>query len=166
MRFIKPDVGYWERKFIAYMHDPLDKVLKIPGHEERAARFLEKYGVQRPNEEFWKTADKIASGFERGYLPSYSSDPRNNGAIDFAVSPVITHPTSEAAPVRIRLDEEAEVKPERVYQELIEFIEKNIGMKPGAGGYSDRFRDNNERFSIARFLYTHLILRFRLAEEM
>jgi len=165
MTFSSPNTAYWERKFIAYMHDPFDKVLRIPGHEERAARFLEKYGLQRPNEAFWKTADGIAAGFERGYVPSHSPDPRSNGAVNFTASPVITHPTSEPAPLRISIHGKPEINPGRVYQELVEFIEKKIGMKPGKGGYSDKFKDNNDRFAIARFLYTHLVLRFRLAEE-
>ena len=66
MTFIKPDTAYWDRKFIAYMHDPLDKILQIRGHEERAALMLGKYGLQKPNEEFWKKADGISAGFERG----------------------------------------------------------------------------------------------------
>ncbi|MBW1924970.1 MAG: type III-B CRISPR-associated protein Cas10/Cmr2 [Deltaproteobacteria bacterium] len=165
MTFEKPDTGYWERKFIAYMHDPLDKVLQIPGHEERAAQFLDKYGLQKPNEEFWKKADAIAAGFERGQVPSYSSDPNRNGAVDFMKHPIITHPTSAKAQLRIVLPDAEEGGLEYINEKLLEFIEKEIGMKPGRGGYSDRFKGDEDLFAIARFLYTHLILRFRLAEN-
>lgn len=103
MTFQKPDSAYWERKMIAYMHDPLDKILQIKGHEERAALFLEKYGLQKPNEEFWKKADTIAAGFERGQVPSYSADPNKNGAVDFLNNPIITHPTSEQDQLKISI---------------------------------------------------------------
>lgn len=165
MTFTKPDTGYWDRKFIAYMHDPPDKVFGIPGHEERAALFLEKYGLQKPNEEFWKKADGIAAGFERGQVPSYSPDQNKNGAVNFLENPIITHPTSERAHLKIVLEGSDKKFAEYISKELIDFIEKDIGIKPGEGGYSDKFKGDDDRFAVARFLYTHLILRFRLAEE-
>jgi len=165
MTFLKPDSGYWERKFIAYMHDPLDKILQIPGHEERSALILEKYGLQKPNEKFWKKADAIAAGFERGQVPSYSTDPNKNGAVDFLKNPVITHPTSEKAQVKITLPAVDSETAKYINDKLLEFMEKEIGMKPGQGGYSDEFKGDEERFAIARFLYTHLALRFKLAEH-
>ena len=165
MTFTKPDADYWERKFIAYMHDPLDKIFRIQGHGERAALFLDKYGLQKPNEDFWKKADVIAAGFERGQVPSYSADPNKNGAVDFLKNPVITHPTSEKAHLRISLPEGESKTIEHIDKKLLEFIEKEIGMKPGQGGYSDQFKGEEEQFSVARFLFTHLVLRFKLAEN-
>ena len=165
MTFAKPDSAYWERKFIAYMHDPLDKVLRIQGHGERAAQFIERYGLQKPNEDFWKKADGIAAGFERGQVPSYSDDPDKNGAVDFLKNPVITHPTSKKAHIRISMPAGESKTIEHVSEKLLEFIEKEIGMKPGQGGYSDQFKGEEEQFAVARFLYTHLVLRFKLAEE-
>lgn len=164
MKFSKPDTGYWERKFIAYMHDPFDKVFEIPGHGERSARLIEKYGLQRPNEHFWKKADSVAAGFERGQVPSYSPDPDKNGAVDFLKNPVITHPTSEAAQIEILMPGAGTKSLDDINERLLEFIEKQIGMKPGQGGYSDRFKGREDEFAVARFLYTHLVLRFDLAE--
>ena len=63
MKFKKPDTSYWDNKFAAYMHDPIDKVFQIHGHEERGAKQLEAFGLQKPNDEFWKKADSIAVGF-------------------------------------------------------------------------------------------------------
>jgi len=165
MTFNKPDTSYWDRKFIAYMHDPLDKVFRIQGHEARAAAFLEKYGLQMPNEEHWKTADAIAAGFERGQVPSYSNDPNKNGAIDFLNSPIITHPTSEKSHIHISLPDAGRDAAKIINEALISFIEKDIGIKAGNGGYSDKFKGEENLFAIARFFYTHLVLRFKLAEN-
>jgi len=165
MTFTKPNSGYWERKMIAYMHDPLDKILQIQGHEERSALILEKYGLQKPNEEFWKKADAIAAGFERGQVPSYSTDPNKNGAVDFLKNPVITHPTSEKAQLKISIPPVDGETAEHINKKILEFMEKEIGMKPGQGGYSDEFKGDEDRFAVARFLYTHLVLRFKLAEK-
>jgi CRISPR-associated protein Cmr2 len=165
MTFKKPDTGYWNQKIIAYLHDPLDKVFKIQGHEERAALFLEKYGPQKTNEEFWKKADGIAAGFERGQVPSYSDDPNKNGAVDFLNNPVITHPTSKKALLKISLPATSSESARNINDKLIEFMEKEIGMRAGQGGYSDKFQGEEERFAAARFIYTHLALRFKLAEH-
>ena len=165
MTFQEPDTGYWERKMIAYMHDPLDKVLQIQGHEERAALFLEKYGLQKPNEEFWKKADGIAAGFERGQVPSYSTDSNKNGAVDFLKNPIITHPTSEQAPLKISMPMVDDKTAKQINEKLLRYMESEIGMKAGQGGYSDKFKGDEDRFAVARFLYTHLALRFMLAEH-
>lgn len=165
MTYQKPDTGYWDRKFIAYMHDPIDKIFQIQGHEQRAAQFLEKYGLQKTNEEFWKKADGIAAGFERGQVPSYSADPNKNGAVDFLKNPVITHPTSETARLKISLPAGDGETARRINENLLSFMEQEIGMKAGQGGYSENFKGMEDRFSVARFLYTHLVLRFKLAEQ-
>ncbi|HUT44230.1 MAG TPA: type III-B CRISPR-associated protein Cas10/Cmr2, partial [Desulfobacterales bacterium] len=166
MTFQKSNSGYWERKFIAYMHDSLDKILQINGHGDRAALSLEKFGLQKPNEQFWKKADAIAAGFERGQVPSYSPDENKNGAVDFLENPIITHPTSEKAQLKILFTcANTDNTAEAINQKLMNFIETNIGMKAGQGGYSDEFKGDEDRFAVARFLYTHLTLRFKLAEN-
>jgi len=166
MKFKQPDRTYWENKFAAYMHDPLDKVFKIQGHEERAAQLLEIFGLQLPNKHFWRKADGIASGFERGQVPTYSNDPNKNGAINFMDNPLITHPTSTKACLKIEMSDAPESQSaQQIHADLIRFIKDNIGMHPGQGGYSDDFKDDPDRFAYARFLYTHLALRFKLAEK-
>ena len=166
MKFKKPDTSYWDDKFAAYMHDPIDKVFRIQGHEERGAKQLEVFGLQKPNDEFWKKADSIAAGFERGQVPTHSKNLNLSGAVDFLKNPVITHPTSSKAQLGINLPESITVeRADDISSELLEFLRKNIGMKTGEGGYADRFKNDPDRFSMARFLYTHLVLRFRLAEE-
>lgn len=165
MSFEKPSTTYWNNKFTAYMHDPLDKVFKIRGHEERAAHFLELYGLSPTNDEFWKKADGIAAGFERGQVPSYSSDDNKNGAVDFLETPVITHPTSQKEQLKIILPNYGSDAFQAISDALLTFMECEIGMCAGKGGYSDKFKGDEDRFSIARFFYTHLVLRFKLAEE-
>ena len=166
MKFKKPDTAYWNDKFAAYMHDPIDKVFQIQGHEERGAKQLEAFGLQKPNDEFWKRADSIAAGFERGQVPTYSGNPNINGAVDFLRNPVITHPTSNKSQINLNFTESFSAKDtNNINAELLEFLQEDIGIKAGEGGYSDNFKDDSDRFSIARFLYTHLVLRFRLAEE-
>ena len=91
MNFKKPDRSYWENKFNAYIHDPFDKAFYILEHEERAKRIIEAFGGQAPNEEYYKNADRIASGFERGQVPSYSKDSDKNGAVDFFNNPLIKY---------------------------------------------------------------------------
>jgi len=93
MSWKKPDISYWNNKFAAWWHDPIDKAFDIQKHESRAAAYLQIFGLDRPNDEFWKMADAIAAGFERGQVPTYSADEHKNGAVDFTRMPVITHPT-------------------------------------------------------------------------
>jgi CRISPR-associated protein Cmr2 len=175
---------YWNNKLAAYLHDPFDKAFYIQGHEERAEILLNALGVQKPNEEFWKTADHIASGFDRGQLPSYSADPNKNGAVDFSIDPVLTHPTGGdgvdegATSLKIELPEslkgiDSKEKALRLSEETAEYMYKKLGKEPGDTGYSNKdiFRRNlgsqkgADLFAQARFLYTHLVLRFNLARD-
>ena len=166
MKFKKPNTSYWDDKFAAYMHDPIDKVFRIQGHEERGAKQLEIFGLQKPNEEFWKKADSVAAGFERGQVPTYSKNDNLNGAVDFLKNPVITHPISSRSHLKIDLPESISVeRADDISEELLELLRKNIGMKADEGGYADKFKNDPDKFAMARFLYTHLVLRFRLAEE-
>ena len=50
MSWTKPDTSYWNEKFAAWWHDPIEKVLSIPGHEDRAAVYLLTFGIDRPND--------------------------------------------------------------------------------------------------------------------
>jgi CRISPR-associated protein Cmr2 len=64
-------LAWWQRKIIALLHDPPDKVLGIPGHEERARELVQK--AFKLLEEEWKKAkgaDRIASALDRIPFPS------------------------------------------------------------------------------------------------
>jgi hypothetical protein len=64
-------LAWWQRKIVALLHDPPDKVLDIPGHEERARELVQK--AFKLLEEEWKKAkgaDRIASALDRIPFPS------------------------------------------------------------------------------------------------
>lgn len=163
MTWQKPDTSYWNNKFAAWWHDPIDKVFGIQKHEDRAAAYLQVFGIDRPNDEFWKMADAIAAGFERGQVPTYNADDNKNGTVDFDRNPIITHPTSgvEGSLKIVGMD----ATPDNIHIATMEFLKKNIGMEAGKGDYAARFEKDPSRFAVARLLYTHLVLRFTLAEQ-
>ncbi len=152
---------YWTNKFISYIHDPFDKMMELRGHEERAKAIIKEFGEQVPNKDasIWKISDGIASGFERGTFPGYSENPRENGFIDFSKEPVITHPIQGG---NIKIDS-SQLK-NWANDILKTKIAEIIGYRAGEGGYSSSL-NNHEKFIQGRFLYTHLGLRFKLAQE-
>ncbi|RMH61038.1 MAG: type III-B CRISPR-associated protein Cas10/Cmr2 [Calditrichaeota bacterium] len=164
MPFKKPNSGYWDRKMAAYLHDPLDKAYKIQGHEERAAKLLKAFGLDKPNDAFWRLADGIASGFERGQVPSYYKDENKSGAVNLVTEnrAVITHPIGENGALELNVPH---ADADKISTELQQFLLDTIGNAPEKGGYSNKFPDDPDRFAMARFLYLHLALRFKLAEE-
>lgn len=154
--------NYWDDKFCAYLHDPIDKALSIPGHEQRAAEILNIFGLEPRLKEYWDMADRLASGFERGVLPGHVKDnPRKNGAINFLETPQITHPTGSDAALAFNLDG---ITHEKVFSELKSFLEEKIGMFGGQKGLSSLNTGDADTFSRTRFFYLHLVLRFMLAE--
>ena len=94
---IKRNDDYWEQKMRMFLHDPVDKALRIQGHETRAALIAEALGISTPEKSEVVLADIVASGLDRANLPGYSRNASQNGAIDFAERPEITHPMSRAS---------------------------------------------------------------------
>lgn len=162
MPFKKQDQSYWNNKLLAYLHDPPDKVLDIKGHEERAKKILEAFGLQIPTNfnDIKKMADVIASGFERGDFPSYNENPNQNGAIDFKSSPILTHPLSGE---HLNLKNFNQINDNN--NEVVNLIKKVIGTTSEKNGYSDNFPNDPDKSAIARVLYTHLALRFKIASD-
>jgi CRISPR-associated protein Cmr2 len=156
------DKNYWDNKLIAYWHDPIDKALNIKNHEVRAAEYLSIYGLEKPNKNYWNVADSIASGFQRGVFPSYNSDKDKNGAIDFLKNPILTHPISnEKLETKIPLS----FNINKFEEDVKDKIKEIIGMKPEDGGYSTKFSNDSNGFSVARFFHTHFILRYLLSSK-
>ena len=118
---IKRDEQYWERKMRIFLHDPVDKALRIQGHETRASRIANALGISTPDKSEVVLADIMASGLDRANLPGYSSNPTANGAIDFAKYPEITHPISGAA---LKFTGPYDSAPE-VTDQIVEMIEKD-----------------------------------------
>ena len=96
----KRNDSYWEQKLRFFLHDPIDKALKIPGHEGRAEDIADAFGTSTPDKAEVGLCDIIAAGLDRASLPGYSSDKSKNGAIDFLQNPQITHPVSGGAPLK------------------------------------------------------------------
>lgn len=162
MPFSERSKEYWDNKFLSYLHDPFDKMLDIKTHEERAKIIIEQYGLQIPNEfkELWKRADGVASGFERGVFPDRdANDPNKDGSIEFKTLPVLSHPIHGGA---LKVDLTTIQWNMDVLKNSIAEI---IGTQAGSGGYSAKFAGNHEQFVKARFIYTHLALRFKLAHK-
>lgn len=66
-------MNFWERKLLAFLHDPPHKPLDIPGHAERREVFVRQAGFHDPAAMEWyeKQADRLAAGFDRFAFPSY-----------------------------------------------------------------------------------------------
>jgi len=157
------EADYWNRKLSFYLHDPPDKALRIPGHEDRRSHLLQVLGdLPSPDENAYRMADHIAAGMDRAQLPGYSPDPTKNGAVDFSTAPVLTHPTGEGQPLRLRFGKACDVG--AITRKIHEIINTDLGKHPGEG-LSDRFRNDPASFAAARFYYVHHVLRRRLAEE-
>ncbi len=152
MTYKKPDITYWNSKLTAYLHDPVDKAFNIMDHKKRSARLVELLELQKPNEAFLKVADSMAAGFERGRLPSYSSDENKNGAVDFTESPVLTHPVSESGNITIdcRFDHE------KINREMEKLVSESIKLLQTG---------DDAIYARNRFYYVHLLLRYHLAGE-
>jgi CRISPR-associated protein Cmr2 len=168
MEWEKPDEEYWVNKIIAYFHDPIDKVLKIRGHENRARKIVEKIiGFETSEgDNFWKIADGVAAGFERGFVPSYEKDEQKNGSIDFINNPIITHPTSaklddkKGAYLNIDL---SKIKLDELNESYLKIIDDlfSFNIKPEIK--DDKERSYKNKF--LSFLLAHVALRFQLAEN-
>jgi len=160
MPFEKRNETYWKNKLISYLHDPFDKVMALKGHEDRAKEIIEEFGEQVPNRDadIWKIADGIASGFERGTFPGHSENPSKNGFIDFAKDPVITHPI-QGGSIKINATQLQQWTNEILKNKIAEIV----GDKAEKSGYSSTLNDH-EKFVRGRFIYTHLGLRYKLAQ--
>ena len=170
MTTLQTDTRYWNNKFAAFMHDPFDKVFRIPGHEERAAELMELYGISMSNDQFWKKADAMAAGFERGQVPSFNKDETRNGAINYLNNMILSHPTSDQTGLKIDLPDnfkqmDAKQADRYIYESLVKELKMLIGSTDDQTGYSGQFKGEPDRFARARFFYTHLRLRFVLADR-
>jgi len=163
------DIDYWNHKVKAFLHDPPDKAIQIPGHESRANLLLDALGIQSSLDPIeYKQADIIASGMDRAVLPGYSKDPVQNGAVDFCKNPAITHPSGDNPPLCLSL-------PVGGQRELIDkigigmqdLLRNDVGEFTNGKGLSEKplYKGDEKAFSSARFNYLFFLLRQRLAIE-
>jgi CRISPR-associated protein Cmr2 len=152
------DDDFWSRKLSYYLHDPPDKALKIPGHEERSRELCEELNLPSPNKEAYQRADRIASGMDRTQLPGYDKNPRQSGAINFLENPVLTHPTGGESSLTLHLDLPAS-EAGKVHGEILRTIREDTDR------ISTAFPDDPHGMAAARFHYIHHALRDRLREQ-
>ncbi len=168
------DTDYWLHKTKVFLHDPPDKAIHIPGHEERANRILAALGMSGStlDAKEYKEADIIASGMDRAILPGYvAGNESRNGAVDFLESPQITHPTGDEAALALKFShsgKEGAALVQEINQAICELVKKDLGTVAGSGeGLSEHteYRGQEEKFAPARFHYLFFLLRRRLARE-
>lgn len=168
------NLDYWVHKTKAFLHDPPDKAINIPGHEERANNLLAAIGLSGSSldKSEYQAADIIASGMDRATLPGYAkSIPRLNGAIDFCKQPTITHPTGNNTALKIKLPasfNSGQQMVDQIAEEMAELLKNDLGDKAGSGiGLSEQkdYQGEEQKFAPARFHYLYFILRRRLAQQ-
>jgi CRISPR-associated protein Cmr2 len=153
----RDDSNFWDEKLSLYLHDPPDKALHIPGHEDRVKKLCEKLNIASPEKNFYQAADMLASGMDRTLVPGHNSDPKKNGAIDFGKLPVLTHPVANESPLNIKLPDEIHIQD--ISDKIIKIALKDLD------SLSQKFKNEPARFAAARFHYFHHVFRCRLAEE-
>ncbi|GBE12361.1 CRISPR-associated protein [bacterium BMS3Abin13] len=166
------NLDYWIHKTKVFLHDPPDKAIHIPGHEERANEILAATGLSGSSldKDEYGEADRIASGMDRATLPGYvAKDKHRNGAVDFCEHPAITHPTGSDDELKIKLPEalhRGKAAVDIICAEIQELLKKDLGSRAGSGeGLSEKepYRGQEENFVPARFHYLFFLLRRRLA---
>jgi CRISPR-associated protein Cmr2 len=93
---------YWQDKISVWLHDPVCKVFDIKQHEQLAKNIADILFQSEPSKDQYQTADMIASALVRAAVPGYNADPVQDGSIDFAKSPLITHPlVNDTLPLKL-----------------------------------------------------------------
>jgi len=170
------NLDYWIHKTKAFLHDPPDKAIHIPGHEERSNDLLAALGLvgSSLSKDEYQQADIIASGMDRACLPGYvaGDDDTKNGAVDFSKSPQITHPTGGNPPLTLTLPDIFASSPaesvNQINSAIQAMLKEDLGDTAGSGkGLSEQvaYKGNEERFAPARFHYLYFLLRRRLARK-
>lgn len=159
------DANYWDRKLSCYLHDPPDKALHIPGHEDRSNMLLSALGdLPSLDENSYLRADRIASGMDRAQFPGFSKDQTRNGAVNFIKMPVLTHPTGCNQRLALELDV-ANLNMHHVTSQMIDIIHADLDGNDDFSGICSQFQNDPDGLSAARFHYVHCTLRSRLARE-
>lgn len=139
--------NYWIRKIQFFLHDPIDKMIRIQGHEERAKRIADVLGETTPGKNEVIRADVVAAGLDRASLPGHSNDPLKDGSVDYAKRAFLTHPVS---PCLYNLGDLG-VTAKDTTKAIIQIIEEDI---------KDKVWDKQKYFN-----YLYFILRKRLVSQ-
>ncbi|MEZ0329227.1 MAG: type III-B CRISPR-associated protein Cas10/Cmr2 [Dissulfuribacterales bacterium] len=167
------DIDYWIHKTKAFLHDPPDKAIHIPGHEERSNALLDALGLvgSSLHDEEYKQADIIASGMDRALLPGYvAGDETRDGSVNFLQFPQITHPTGDEQPLSLILPSGLSSGGQAVKEindAICALLKEDLGDKTNGKGLSEHpaYKGKEDCFAPARFHYLYFILRRRLAQK-
>lgn len=162
---------YWQHKVSLFLHDPVDKAISIPGHEDRAAEIARLLRQSVASKEQYQAADRIASGLARAAVPGYSANAHENGAIDFIKRPVITHPLVAAS---LDISGMEGVRVDSTHAGILELLRKDLGVDKDVGqlnaipederplnGFYNHVQDH-EAWSKALYHYLFFAFRKRL----
>ncbi|MBN1984603.1 MAG: type III-B CRISPR-associated protein Cas10/Cmr2 [Chitinivibrionales bacterium] len=166
---MKRQSNYWQNKVSLFLHDPVHKALKIPGHEERSFEIAEALVQSKPEKDFYGAADQIATSLTRAALPGYSKEETENGAVDFTKDPVLTHPLVADAAIGVNLTGAKDI--EDIHEELVHLLMKDLGydldverlneipeIQRPLNGF---FNKNNSPEDWAQALFNYLFFAFR-----
>lgn len=164
---------YWQHKLSLWLHDPVDKMLDIRGHEARAGEMARLLDLSVPDKPTYQKADMIAAGLTRAALPGHSAG-EQNGAVDFLKQPVLTHPL-----VKDELTLDLHTVPDiaAVQQELTRLLTADLGLgqtiealqaipedERPLSGFFDR-ENTPEDWARALYFYLFFALQKRLRQE-
>jgi CRISPR-associated protein Cmr2 len=156
-RTFRKDADYWNTKLQAFLHDPPDKAIHIPGHERRSRQLLTAMGIDGTlDKDAYRSPDAIAAGMDRMQFPGFSKDDENSGAIDFTEKPILTHPTSEQSALEI----DGHIPDIKTISTQIENI-----VREDISRISDRFAGRPDELAVARFHYVRHALRGQLVKQ-
>ncbi|TVR01580.1 MAG: type III-B CRISPR-associated protein Cas10/Cmr2 [Desulfovibrionales bacterium] len=156
-RTFRKDADYWNGKLQAYLHDPPDKALHIPGHEARSRKLLDAMGIDGTlDKAAYSGLDAIAAGMDRMQFPGFSKDDESSGAIDFSTEPKLTHPTSREGELKI-LGQIPDIK--AIGSQMAAMVGEDISL------LANSFTGKPEEMAAARFHYVHHALRGQLIKK-
>lgn len=120
--------NYWQHKISLFLHDPVHKAFKIPGHETRATEIANLLHQTAADKNQYQIADMIASGLTRASLPGYNgSDNSQNGAINLSSEyPILTHPLVSDANLKFDIPETLSI--EQIHAALLKLLNEDLGV--------------------------------------
>ena len=162
--------SYWQNKLALWLHDPVHKMFHIQSHERRAQELAELLHVTLPDKNQYSQADQVASSLARASLPGYSSDAKQNGAVNFNESPILTHPLT-GKDLRLPING---VDVDELHAAIKQLLVDDIGLgleyeelcvlpedeRPFNGFYS--FKDSPEEWAKALYFYLFFAFKKRL----
>jgi len=165
-------INYWQQKLSLWLHDPVHKTFDIRRHEFLAGEIAELLHISSPAKDAYQNADMMASGLTRAAMPGYDTNEKQNGAINFADFPQVTHPL--VAGQKLKLPMSVEISVNAIHEGLKKLLIEDLGLdktheelsalpteeRPLSGHFS--WQDTPEEWAQALYFYLFLALKKRL----